>query len=1244
MIRELSQKTHNSSFSHIKFNKMKSIITIIVTVFLMNYLGAQTYQVITSVDTLQSGDVIITQSDINGNIIDKGLAKPGFVFLNDTTEIVFTPPGPPENTDDVFVDNIDMPGIDGGFLPQDIVLSPHNGHYYIYGYRKVMICNADMEPVKTLDISNTDDFSTFYSDYHQRRIFVHPDLNMVYCLTVKGVLISIDQYFNTDELTDPIINCFIERSSIIYQGVEGDESIWYYFNLEDENLNQKTVMYKYSLTESGSSSVSLAGSIGYDIEMINLDGSYKVYLSTNSGIKIYNPDMTIQTTILQGFGFGHMAIMNDLIFAHKTDPDKELLIMDAVGTVVQELQLTYADIRFTFPDEQTNKLYLSGYSVNNSGLTIVKKDGNNWVSQDIVHDNAFGITENSAQVISCGSQEVMFINKQTASHTTIASNSMGQMYRVAPCPDPDKALTTQPQNGNVLKITASATQILETGGNVSGVCCKGDRLYMVINKFNNNGYILVMNASSGAIIDRVEPTFDFNPVDVFCLDDDNADNYRVYVHYVVPDGEDVIGKLMAFSSDNFSQIDHVQQDLAGGLLEHLISPNGTVIIGERSDVCEEGCFIYFLNYDLTEKRSPFWAYGGCVKEFDFIFGLNYFVFTSKCNDSIYFFTDSENHIELQGKCYIEHPYTFEYNIDEEIGYCFNHGASGVNRLYTINISNFTSTMLSPPYTLQLVNEMFYNPNDQHIYGISYDMIYVIYDEDIPKEYILDKTIDIEDNFNRDDDYILNIDEENSLLYLPVTDKEGFLNSKKVLLVDLEDGENKVLDPGLSYQYPISVIFPEKVYGLLGKSLAWYDDKQNIFCGQMYFSNTSLMTDHTETRTLTGNWDWISFPCMPRLGNEGYGSQELLESIDPLEDFSINTVEGLYELELTYIEPEWTIEEIPTLISTKGYKYNSNYTGPQVLETNGVVLDPSIPIQLSSQYENWIGYFLEFPLSPEDAFVGVWDKLTRITTKDWVMFKIDGQWFSSSRVTTIEYGDGLIVTTSEDCEMIWNYNCEPAEEYEYPPPEYFSYNGQAGYTPFYFVMDSTEGIMEIGLMANDSCVGATVVEPGDSIVEVNAYLTGIPSGVPIEVEAWSGYKSATIGSENYSVVDLSSKKRISRKIYTGENRPYYVISFKAGETMGDGPIAILQTPSPNPFSNSTMLSYVLNQQANIMLTVHNLRGNRLAILKQGRFPEGLYEAGWAGTDASGNHVKNGIYVIRLSVDDRVIFNEKVVLIR
>ncbi|OYT14280.1 MAG: hypothetical protein B6I19_00885, partial [Bacteroidetes bacterium 4572_114] len=103
-------------------------------------LSGQSYQVITHVDTLQSEDVIVTITDGQGNLINKGLAGPGFKINNDTTYMVYPTGGSDENPEDVFYENIDLPGNDGGFLPKDVVFNTHNDKYYIYGFRKIMIC------------------------------------------------------------------------------------------------------------------------------------------------------------------------------------------------------------------------------------------------------------------------------------------------------------------------------------------------------------------------------------------------------------------------------------------------------------------------------------------------------------------------------------------------------------------------------------------------------------------------------------------------------------------------------------------------------------------------------------------------------------------------------------------------------------------------------------------------------------------------------------------------------------------------------------------------------------------------------------------------------------------------------------------------------------------------------------------------------------------------------------------------
>ena len=318
---------------------------------------------------------------------------------------------------------------------------------------------------------------------------------------------------------------------------------------------------------------------------------------------------------------------------------------------------------------------------------------------------------------------------------------------------------------------------------------------------------------------------------------------------------------------------------------------------------------------------------------------------------------------------------------------------------------------------------------------------------------------------------------------------------------------------------------------------------------------------------------------------------------------------------------------------------------QNLPVHGTVLDPNTPIPLNAAYENWIGYFLEYPLDPQDAFAGVWNKLTRISTEHWTLILKDGVIVQGPSLDSpLRYGDGVIVTVKENCTLIWNNDASPGTPVDHPSTDYYTYTKKADYVPFYFEMDSTDGIQEIALMVADSCVGAAVVRPGDSITEVNAYLAGMPSGEPITVETWSGFKSARLGSNDYSVVNRITGKRVSRTIYTGERQPYYVISFKSGESARCNAAVMLQPPSPNPFSHSVMCSFVLNEASNVTLSVYDMRGQRVATLMQGSYGEGFYEAAWNGIAHTGKTAPDGIYIIRLTVNDKMIANEKVVLIR
>jgi hypothetical protein len=83
--------------------------------------------------------------------------------------------------------------------------------------------------------------------------------------------------------------------------------------------------------------------------------------------------------------------------------------------------------------------------------------------------------------------------------------------------------------------------------------------------------------------------------------------------------------------------------------------------------------------------------------------------------------------------------------------------------------------------------------------------------------------------------------------------------------------------------------------------------------------------------------------------------------------------------------------------------------------------------------------------------------------------------------------------------------------------------------------------------------------------------------------------------------------------------------------------------PNPFNPSTRIDYVLPHRAHVTLSVHDIRGERVAVLEEGTRGEGKQSATWDGTDAAGSPVSSGVYIYTLETGDSEI-SRKMVLVR
>ncbi len=361
-------------------------------------------------------------------------------------------------------------------------------------------------------------------------------------------------------------------------------------------------------------------------------------------------------------------------------------------------------------------------------------------------------------------------------------------------------------------------------------------------------------------------------------------------------------------------------------------------------------------------------------------------------------------------------------------------------------------------------------------------------------------------------------------------------------------------------------------------------------------------------------------------------------------------DGIEPQTIEFIDGGWNPESNLTDIqSSEGYKlYYEKNVDDFSLRLEGAKLDYDTEINLVAG-ENWVGYFLDEAYEPEQCIPsGLWDVLEQIRTQYWSMTKVTTDpphWFIKGDKRPFKYGDLVILKTSAAYENFqWQIVGDGKEVLEIPKTDYFTFEEQADYLPFYVETDSTSDIHEIAVLADGEVKGAAVREPGDTLVEVQGYLEGVASGAVIEFETWNGYKSKAVEKGDYVVIDHKRKSREKRNIYTGEKASYYHVSLKSSETyqLPDNISSI--SCQPNPFKQDVEFSFRLNNESNISLVIYDMGGKPVKTIIDGNYPEGYYNFIWNGETETGNRIMPGIYFYKMNTGNGNVLTDKIVLIK
>jgi hypothetical protein len=93
------------------------------------------------------------------------------------------------------------------------------------------------------------------------------------------------------------------------------------------------------------------------------------------------------------------------------------------------------------------------------------------------------------------------------------------------------------------------------------------------------------------------------------------------------------------------------------------------------------------------------------------------------------------------------------------------------------------------------------------------------------------------------------------------------------------------------------------------------------------------------------------------------------------------------------------------------------------------------------------------------------------------------------------------------------------------------------------------------------------------------------------------------------------------------RPYCTSGVGEETVLASAP-ALLNAPSPNPFSRSTGVEFFLAAPGHVTLEVYDLRGARVAELADSEFDAGRHSVNWDGLDSGGASAASGIYFITM----------------
>ena len=1199
---------------------MKKLFILSILISFSSIIFSQNPSNYILMDTLPDGNILITVQPEGGlwskyiQITNNFEAFYDFIYFNDNTILS-------ETGEDYLISNINSPDDYGGCHPLDVCYNTIQNKLYFYGGQNIIIVDA-LTNTKIKEIKVSETFNYSYSNMFSRKdnhyLEYNPKYNKVFCATLSSDLVIID--CSTDEIINVINTPEITNfhSTSVLLDFSGDFLYWYvndyftsrYLNKIDCQTNNRVLQRVFSPGI-------------FDIEL-NPIGSI-LYMSTycNSNNKIHAINTSNLQTIIE-FGkpeIGEMVIdgVTNRIYVDNLESGQVLVYDLTTYIQVDAIDVFFDDVSQGAFNSSENLIYFTGYNQTtlNAGLSIIDGTTGNevkvypgdFVTRGLLYDENMDIVfftsrDNITAIDGTNYNQVYDASTNEGGASTRLISGLEQSVVSANLNEGTATIFELQNTSHGKQLVLDS--LIQLGGNMNLGCYNdmNEKVYYVqYDSFNKQSYLSIIDANSLLKIAEI-------PISQH-LRDIKYNNHNNKVYLVLLEDK----KIIPIDGESDEILSNEIISLPNEPVEIFISSSNKIYVSCLN-------YIYIIDGNTHQILNNILANGWkhFIENPD-----SHIIYASQGEHSNIIAIDGITNqkisdISISGTsvydmCYVESDNCiFVSNSDSKIDVI-----SGIN--LTLSIT-----------TNEIIKFLEYNNLEDKIYAMSAHSISIIEKNDVIK------TIDLNVSMNMGLEY----NNINNKMYIHMLWDNDFYS--KIVAIDCTSDEISSV-----------VSLPQKqqpgIMGLLLKNdLVFSEHNNRIFCGTRVFSSICAIQCNTERLPLQNGWNWKSFPRLERVGNDHTPTIPVLERINYFPDLEIFLL-GYYSYHMQFDGESWT-GNLNNIRSTDGYKLeldiDENESNMPDIALHGARLDPATPITLYPIQENWVGYFIGESQMPEDAIPeDVFEHITVIKAQYWTMIRQETEpytWFIKGHVTPIHYGDMVIIEVDSQQTLVWNIPQAPAEEMEALITEYYSFTEQADYLPIFVETDSTSDIQEVAVLAGNEVVGAGVRLPGDTLVEVNAYLEEVPAGTPLEFETWSGYKSQPIPTGDYAVQNPNTGNYEKRIIYKGERSKYHLVSLKTGQDELISQNVSDVICSPNPFSKEILFSFRLNAESNVDLAIYDLTGNRIYELLKGEFPAGYYEVVWDGRNITGIQMQNGIYVYKLIYGNGNEISGKVVLIK